>query len=208
MNPPFGLIANLPPPRHTRYKSGMGTSTCAICAKHRGTGPLVSPRIFEDDFVVVSHRPPPPHGRSVPGYVFVETRRHVSGLPSLSEPEALAIAHAVWCVSRALDSELTRIRVLRDRWAKRPPLSSARFRQAFRRSEFSELERRRFMGRRATRRRGRAHASVQENRARLRRRAIAQNSRCADGQSARDTTSRCPICANFPKTKVRVPILK
>lgn len=70
-------------------------------------GPLVSPRIFEDDFVVVSHRPPPPHGRSVPGYVFVETRRHVSGLPSLSEPEALAIAHAVWCVSRALDSELT-----------------------------------------------------------------------------------------------------
>lgn len=107
MNPPFGLIANLPPPRHTRYKSGMGTSTCAICAKHRGTGPLVSPRIFEDDFVVVSHRPPPPHGRSVPGYVFIETRRHVSGLPSLSEPEALAIAHAVWCVSRALDSELT-----------------------------------------------------------------------------------------------------
>jgi diadenosine tetraphosphate (Ap4A) HIT family hydrolase len=39
--------------------------------------------------------------------VFIETRRHVSGLPSLSEPEALAIAHAVWCVSRALDSELT-----------------------------------------------------------------------------------------------------
>ncbi|WP_353852499.1 HIT domain-containing protein [Rhodococcus sp. (in: high G+C Gram-positive bacteria)] len=63
--------------------------------------------MFEDDFVVVSHRPPPPHGRSVPGYVFVETRRHVSGLPSLSEPEALAVARAVWRVSRVLDSELT-----------------------------------------------------------------------------------------------------
>nr|WP_279163065.1 hypothetical protein [Rhodococcus erythropolis] len=39
--------------------------------------------------------------------MFVETRRHVSGLPSLSEPEARAIARAVWRVSRVLDSELT-----------------------------------------------------------------------------------------------------
>ena len=81
------------------------TSACAICEKHRGSGPLVSPLIFEDDLVVVSHRPVS-QGTAVPGYVFVETRRHVRGLSSMTEREALAVSRAVWCMSRALEAEL------------------------------------------------------------------------------------------------------
>lgn len=81
------------------------TSACTICAKHRGSGPLVSPLIFEDDLVVVSHRPLS-QGTAVPGYLFVETRRHVRSLSLMTEREALAVSRAVWCISRVLEAEL------------------------------------------------------------------------------------------------------
>jgi ATP adenylyltransferase len=74
---------------------------CPICAKHRGAGPLVSPLVWSDDRVVVTHQP-----GSFPGYLFVEPRRHVASLDGLTESEALAIARAVWVAARALRTEL------------------------------------------------------------------------------------------------------
>ncbi|MGC4993184.1 HIT family protein [Nocardia salmonicida] len=65
-----------------------------ICDKHNGTGPLVSPVIYVDDLVVVTHRPA--QGEWVrPGYLFVEPRRHVATLDLLDDAETLAFARAV-----------------------------------------------------------------------------------------------------------------
>src|SRR5690242_2465901 len=74
---------------------------CLICAKHRGVGPLVGPAVWADDLVVVTHRP-----GTFPGYLFVETRRHVASLDALTETEALAVARTVWVAARALRIEL------------------------------------------------------------------------------------------------------
>ncbi|WP_434451702.1 HIT domain-containing protein [Lentzea sp. E54] len=74
---------------------------CLICAKHRGSGPLVGPVVFADDLVVVSHRP-----GGVVGYLFVETRRHVAALDLLTVEEAEAVARAVRAVAVGLRAEL------------------------------------------------------------------------------------------------------
>ncbi|RSN62988.1 histidine triad (HIT) protein [Amycolatopsis sp. WAC 04182] len=74
---------------------------CAICAKHRGEGPLVGPVVWADETVVVSHRP-----GDFPGYLFVETRRHVAALDELTSDEVSAVSRAAWCVARGLRAEL------------------------------------------------------------------------------------------------------
>lgn len=74
---------------------------CPICAKHRGGGPLASPPVWSGELVVVTHRPGP-----FPGYLFVETRRHVASLDELTEPEVAAVARAAWVAARALRAEL------------------------------------------------------------------------------------------------------
>ncbi|MFF2082548.1 HIT family protein [Nocardia sp. NPDC058176] len=82
------------------------TQDCLICAKHRGIGPLVGPVVHADELVIVSHRILGPGSGIVPGYLFIEPRRHVASLAHLTWPETTAIAHAAWCGSRALDAEL------------------------------------------------------------------------------------------------------
>ncbi|MEU0882804.1 HIT domain-containing protein [Lentzea sp. NPDC005914] len=77
------------------------TEGCLICAKHRGSGPLVGPVVFADDLVVVSHQP-----GSVLGHLFVETRRHVATLDSLTVAEAEAVARAARLVAVGLRAEL------------------------------------------------------------------------------------------------------
>jgi diadenosine tetraphosphate (Ap4A) HIT family hydrolase len=57
--------------------------------------------VWADDLVVVTHRP-----GDFPGYLFVETRRHVAGLDELTEAEAPAVAGAAWVGARALRAEL------------------------------------------------------------------------------------------------------
>ncbi|WP_143104859.1 HIT family protein [Amycolatopsis regifaucium] len=75
---------------------------CAICAKHRGEGPLVGPIVWADDTVIVSHRP-----GGFPGYLFVETRRHVAAFDELTPDEVSAVSRAAWCAARGLRAELT-----------------------------------------------------------------------------------------------------
>ncbi|MFI6167120.1 HIT family protein [Nocardia sp. NPDC051052] len=80
-------------------------SECAICAKHQGIGPLVGPVIFENELVVVTHRPLD-QGSPVPGYLFVETRRHTPTVSTLTDAEAAAIGVAVTRAAHALQQEL------------------------------------------------------------------------------------------------------
>ncbi|MQY27496.1 hypothetical protein NRB56_30790 [Nocardia sp. RB56] len=82
----------------------MGES-CPICAKHRGLGPLVGPVIFAGELVVVSHRPLT-EGAPIPGYLFVETRRHAPTLADLTGAEAAAVGGAAARAAYALRSEL------------------------------------------------------------------------------------------------------
>ncbi|MEU4411805.1 HIT family protein [Nocardia salmonicida] len=79
---------------------------CLICAKHRGHGALVGPVVYADEVVVVTHRVLGAGVGVVPGYLFVEPRRHVGNLAHLTWEEAQALARAVWCGARALDAEL------------------------------------------------------------------------------------------------------
>lgn len=79
---------------------------CAICAKHRGEGPLVGPLIWQDDLLVVTHRPVGEELTGGPGHVFVETRRHVASLADLAAGEVDAVARAVWLVARGLRAAL------------------------------------------------------------------------------------------------------
>jgi ATP adenylyltransferase len=77
------------------------TDGCLICAKHRGSGPLVGPVVWSSDLVVVSHRPV-----GMLGHLFVETRRHVATLDSLTVAEAEAVARAARLVAVGLRAEL------------------------------------------------------------------------------------------------------
>ncbi|CAN5808099.1 hypothetical protein BH24ACT6_BH24ACT6_10620 [soil metagenome] len=42
----------------TDNDAGVAGPDCLICQKHAGVGPLVSPHLWEDDLVRVSHIPP------------------------------------------------------------------------------------------------------------------------------------------------------
>lgn len=79
---------------------------CLICAKHQGAGPLVGPVIWADDRVVVTHRLSDANGTCYPGYLFIETRRHVASLDQLAEDEVTPVARAAWLAARALRAEL------------------------------------------------------------------------------------------------------
>ncbi|MFE9323824.1 HIT family protein [Nocardia sp. NPDC052278] len=86
------------------YGDDMG-SDCPICDKHRGIGALVGPVIYADDLVLVTHRPLT-EGTPVPGYLFVETRRHAPTLSTLTDAEARAVGWAARRAAHALHVEL------------------------------------------------------------------------------------------------------
>jgi hypothetical protein len=84
-------------------QSGQG---CLICAKHRGQGPLLGPKVWEDEHALVSHRPVGQDGTTFLGYLFVESRRHVAYLDDLSDVEAEAIGRTVRRTALGLRTEL------------------------------------------------------------------------------------------------------
>jgi diadenosine tetraphosphate (Ap4A) HIT family hydrolase len=80
---------------------------CPICAKHRGEGSLVGgPLVWEDEHVLVFHRPPDATGRAFLGHLFVETRRHVPYLDQLTGAEAATVGWAAARAAAALRSAL------------------------------------------------------------------------------------------------------
>lgn len=68
------------------------TQGCIVCQKHRGLSDLWGGVIYEDDLIFVSHAQPwgEEHDKYL-GHLFVEPKRHVSGLAGLSGEEAKAI---------------------------------------------------------------------------------------------------------------------
>jgi len=79
---------------------------CPICAKHRGEGPLVGPKVWEDEHLLIFHRPVGEDGTTVLGYLYVETRRHVPYLADLTDREAEAVGRVVRRAAVALRTEL------------------------------------------------------------------------------------------------------
>ncbi|MEU7827176.1 histidine triad (HIT) protein [Catellatospora sp. NPDC049133] len=80
---------------------------CMICDKHRGDGPLAGPTVWEDEHLVISHRPAGEDGTTVLGYLYVESRRHVPYLADLTDSEAEAIGRAVRRAALGLRTELS-----------------------------------------------------------------------------------------------------
>ncbi|KJK50029.1 histidine triad (HIT) protein [Lentzea aerocolonigenes] len=62
---------------------------------------MVGPVVWSSELVVVSHQPV-----GMLGHLFVETRRHVATLDSLTVPEVEAVARAVRLVAMGLRAEL------------------------------------------------------------------------------------------------------
>jgi diadenosine tetraphosphate (Ap4A) HIT family hydrolase len=65
---------------------------CIVCRKHRGQSELWGGVIYEDDLIFVSHAQL--WGEETDkylGHLFIEPKRHIPGLPGLSEEEAKAI---------------------------------------------------------------------------------------------------------------------
>jgi ATP adenylyltransferase len=79
---------------------------CLICAKHRGEGPLGGFRVWENEHSLVFHRPVDGSGTTMPGYLFVESRRHVPYLADLTDEEAAAIGRTVRRAAAGLRAEL------------------------------------------------------------------------------------------------------
>src|SRR5829696_6971918 len=81
-------------------------ANCLMCAKHRGEGPLVGPKVWEDELVLVFHRPVDETGTTVLGHLFVETRRHAPFLADLADAEAEAVGRTVRRAALGLRAEL------------------------------------------------------------------------------------------------------
>jgi ATP adenylyltransferase len=82
-------------------------TSCPICAKHRGEGPLVGgPEIWADEHVTVYHASPGTDGTVFLGHLFVETRRHVAYFDQLTEAETRSAADAARRTAIGLRAEL------------------------------------------------------------------------------------------------------
>lgn len=83
--------------------SGVTGEDCPICAKHRGVGSLLGgPLIWQDDHVLVFHRPPGKTGQVFLGHLFIETRRHAPYLDELTDAEATTVGWAAARGAKAL----------------------------------------------------------------------------------------------------------
>jgi diadenosine tetraphosphate (Ap4A) HIT family hydrolase len=86
---------------------GVADEDCPICAKHRGEGYLVGgPLIWQDEHVLVFHRPPSQSGQVFLGHLFIETRRHAPHIDELTDAEASTVGWAAARAAKALRHNL------------------------------------------------------------------------------------------------------
>lgn len=78
----------------------MAAQDCFICRKQRGEVAIPGGPIYEDDLVYAGLGEGQETGYL--GYLMAETRRHVPGLPDLTDAEAAALGVLVARLSRAL----------------------------------------------------------------------------------------------------------
>jgi ATP adenylyltransferase len=81
-------------------------SDCAICAKHRGEGPIKSQLIGRYDEFWVYHGQPGADGRAAFGHLVIESDRHAPYLADLTDAEAASLGRLRSRVARALQDEL------------------------------------------------------------------------------------------------------
>ena len=67
---------------------------------------MVGPKVWEDEHLLISHRPVGEDGTAILGYLYVETRRHVPYLADLTDREAETIGRAVRRAALGLRTEL------------------------------------------------------------------------------------------------------
>jgi ATP adenylyltransferase len=79
---------------------------CAICAKHRGEGPMKSELVGRYDEFWVYHGQPGTDGRAALGHLVIESDRHAPYLADLTDSEAAALGRLRSRVARALQDEL------------------------------------------------------------------------------------------------------
>lgn len=78
-------------------------SDCFVCRKHRGELDIPGGAIYEDALLYASHGAiPDGQTTTYMGVLFVEPKRHVSGLAGLTETEAQALGLLLTRLSQAL----------------------------------------------------------------------------------------------------------
>lgn len=81
----------------------MSDGRCFVCDKQRGLVDVPGGCLYEDELVYASHGIiDPVKKRSYIGTLFVEPKRHVSGVAELTDPEAERIGRVVTRLARAL----------------------------------------------------------------------------------------------------------
>lgn len=78
---------------------------CLVCRKHRGDVEVPGGIVFEDELVSASHHVMDRDGRTYPGVLFVEPKRHVPTLADVDRAEAERVGWLCSAVARALDAE-------------------------------------------------------------------------------------------------------
>lgn len=82
------------------------SAECAICAKHRGTGPMKAQLIGRYGSLWLYHGEPGSDGRAALGHLVIESDRHAPHLADLTDDEAAELGRLRSRVAGALADEL------------------------------------------------------------------------------------------------------
>lgn len=89
-------------------KHPSSVSTCAICKANSGEAPIPGGIIFENDLWLVRHLAP---GRGVPGWMMVQSQRHVAGISSFNDAEAANFGPAFRHLQKVLQDVTGALRI-------------------------------------------------------------------------------------------------
>ena len=85
--------------------SGQGPTECFVCLKHRGAIYVPGGAIYDDELIYAGHSAIP-EGQTTTylGSLVVEPKRHIPGLPDLTDAEAERMGLLVSRLARALET--------------------------------------------------------------------------------------------------------
>lgn len=83
-------------------------SSCAICKANTGEAPIPGGIVFENDLWLVRHLAP---GRGVPGWMMVQSQRHVAGISSFNDVEAANFGPAMRHLQKVLQEVTGALRI-------------------------------------------------------------------------------------------------
>jgi diadenosine tetraphosphate (Ap4A) HIT family hydrolase len=89
-------------------KHPSNVSTCGICKANSGEVPIPGGIIFENDLWLVRHLTP---GRGVPGWMMVQSQRHVAGISGFNDAEAANFGPAFRHLQKVLQDVTGALRI-------------------------------------------------------------------------------------------------